>query len=249
MMSINGVFQNFSIKCYLVLLHFLVLLLLFGDHFLSNLKDRLCYTKDKTAFYKQMAVHLQRQDPFIPEKSILFLGDSIIHGLCVSAIDCRSVNLGIGTDTVDGLLGRIKRYQSIQNTHAVFIYIGGNDVGKRDTKWIIERISLIIQQIPRHAPIYFCSILPVDEKRTQQRTNKQIDSLNDELKILCSNFEHVKLLDIAREFKDSSGKLRFDFYEKDGVHLNQQGYAQMIKFFRNYLKENITETRICERSF
>jgi len=194
--------------------------------------------KGESDFYRQMTTHLIRQDAHVPESSIVFLGDSIVQGLCVSAISDKIINFGIGTDTTSGLLKRIKEYQSIQKAKAVILYIGVNDVGFYEQNQTVENIESIIKIIPVQVPVYVCSILPINETVCHRKTNSQIDRINKEIMLLCSKIENADFVDISAGFKDSAGNLKDDFHSGDGLHLNQYGYGQLIASFQNYFREN-----------
>jgi len=80
-----------------------------------------------TPHYHQMVTFHSHMDGNVPDDSVIFIGDSLTQGLCVSAVACPSVNYGIGNDTTLGVLQRISQYESIQRAKVVVIAIGIND--------------------------------------------------------------------------------------------------------------------------
>ncbi len=59
-----------------------------------------------------------------PDKSVVFVGDSLTQSLYVDAVARPSVNYGIGGDTTVGVLGRLPEYRSILCASAVVMAIG-----------------------------------------------------------------------------------------------------------------------------
>jgi len=231
--------MRYSIILYLIILHILLVVILIKSDFIDRIKLKFNQReKGESEFYIQMAVHLKRQDFHVPKHSVIFFGDSIVQGLCVSAISTKIVNFGIGTDTTNGLFNRIKEYQSIQKAKAVILYIGVNDVGFCEQRQTLENIKSIIELVPAQTPVYVCSILPVDETILKQKKNSDIDSLNERVRITCSNIDNASFLDFTAQFKDEQGNLKSIFHSGDGLHLNQQGYGQIIASFQDYFREN-----------
>lgn len=101
---------NIFLIGYLIILHLFLLLILWKTDFVPRVGYRLGIIKhidpEITQHYVETAVFLERIDNNIPDEAVIFIGDSGIQGLCVSAVVCPSVNFGIGTDTTVGVLKR-----------------------------------------------------------------------------------------------------------------------------------------------
>ena len=91
----------------------------------------------------------KRMDGNIPDDSTIFIGDSLTQSLAVSAISPRSVNYGIGNDTLIGVLKRIGEYKSIYRSSMIVIAVGINDlkIGK-NIEEILYNYEAIIKKIP-----------------------------------------------------------------------------------------------------
>lgn len=219
-------------------MHLFIFLVLMKSDFLYRISAKVGLkdpAPEITQHYKQMIKFHLRMDGNIPEKSVLFIGASIVQGLCVSDVINPSVNFGIGNDTTVGVLRRIPQYTSIKRAMAVVFNIGGNDMRRRKNEKIIENFRKIISKISINTPIIFTSVFPVDEKITTTRNNRRIVELNKKMKILCASFKNCHFVDSNKKFIDIAGNLNHKFHVGDGIHLNAEGYRIWINDLKNTL--------------
>src|ERR1700743_2784823 len=85
-------------------------------------------------FYHQNVAFHRRVDVCVPDRAVLFLGDSFIQGLCVAEAADHGINYGIGGDTTEGLLSRLSVYASLARARAAVIAIGDNDLRRGRTE-------------------------------------------------------------------------------------------------------------------
>jgi lysophospholipase L1-like esterase len=216
------------------MLHAFVVLILVKSDFISRAKIKIGLESLKpefTEFYNEMIAYHGRMDNNIPENAIIFLGDSLIQSLSVSAIAPLTVNYGIGNDTSLGVINRLKHYRSIGRAKIVIIAIGLNDLSRRKPVGIMNNYEIIINSIPHNVHIIFNALHPVNEIfcKDKKRTNVIINQLNYDLKKLCSKYENVHFISIADFLIDKTGNLSDEYHTGDGVHLNQNGYGIWIR--------------------
>jgi lysophospholipase L1-like esterase len=171
-------------------------------------------------------------DGNVPDGAVVFIGDSITQGLCVSAVVPSSVNYGIGNDTTIGVLQRLPKYKSIARASAVVIAIGINDMKFRSNEEILRNYSAIVCQMPENVPAIFSALLPLDEdvrEEWQGRNQKRIQPLNNELEVFTRKSKNLFFVNAGPHLVDAHGNLADKFHDGDGVHLNQKGYAIWIK--------------------
>ena len=179
-------------------------------------------------------------DANIPDGAVIYIGDSLTQGLCVTAVTTPSVNFGIGNDTTIGVLKRLPEYHSLERASVCVIAIGVNDLKRRGNEEIIINYSLILQTIPPHLPLIFSAILPLDERVRDDLSgwNTRIKELNSGLKALCeAQSPKCTFVDAGPKLADSSGNLRKEYHESDGVHLNGVGNAIWIKELKEVVKK------------
>ena len=102
-------------------------------------------------------------DGNVPDRSVVFIGDSLTQGLCSDAIACPSVNYGVGNDTTVGVLARLPEYQSLRCASAIVLAVGVNDIMFRDNQHIVQNYRRILASLPQSVPIVCSAVLPVNE--------------------------------------------------------------------------------------
>jgi lysophospholipase L1-like esterase len=190
-----------------------------------------------TPHYHTMLSFHKRIDKNIPDKSLIFIGDSITQGLAVIAVSPQSINYGIGQDTTTGVLKRIPYYRSILKSKAVVIAIGINDLKRRNNDEIINNYLKIVKLIPRNIPVLFSAILPVDEVASgRMGINKRVKELNNNLSEICNKNQRLHFLNISKLVINAYGNLSTDYHIGDGVHLNRFGNKIWIEKLKEYIK-------------
>jgi len=188
-----------------------------------------------TEHYHRMLRYHLRMDGNVPDGSVLFIGDSLVQGLCCDAVACPSVNYGIGSDTTDGVLERLPKYRSVSRASAVVLVIGSNDLDRRGDDEIIENYRRILAAIPRSVPVACNAILPVNERllpASDRGANARIQSFNARLKALCEGDSRCVFLDAGPRLVDSEGNLSTPLQDGDGVHPNSDGNRIWIEELR-----------------
>lgn len=184
----------------------------------------------------------------IEKKKIVFLGDSIteMYDLQKYFHNKDYVNSGISGHTTSNILSHIKDRAVDYNPKQIFLLIGVNDQMTRDlenTEAIenIENIIIRLQDLIPDTELYIESILPVnhgdDEKINHdivdERKNKNINVMNDEIKKLCEKY-NVTYINLHDKFTDEDGNLKLE-YTKEGLHLSNKGYEVMTQELKKYL--------------
>jgi lysophospholipase L1-like esterase len=169
-----------------------------------------------------MRKYHQRSATLIPAGTTLFIGDSLIQGLCVVGVCDRAVNYGIGGDTTKGVLKRLGDYH-FDNVEAVVLAVGTNDFKYRNVEKIEANMSEIITKIPSHVTILISAVLPVNEGQIGKGRNTKIAKLNQLYSGIARMHGHVFFMKHKAYFADASSNLRKELQVGDGVHLNNAG--------------------------
>ncbi len=207
----------------------------------SQINCRLSFTGDN--FQRSMLYYHSRMDGNVPRNSVIFIGDSITQGLCVSAVVSPSVNYGIGGDTTAGVLDRIETYTSIQKADAIVIAVGINDMGVRSDDEIMRNYARLVTQVPPNIPLIFSAILPINEKRCAREwfggtcgLNDRLKSINVRLQKLTMASSRICFVDAGPSLVDARGNLSDEFHDGDGVHLNAKGNSIWIQHLRTAIE-------------
>ena len=225
---------------YFTALHVIIAVFFLKPHLINQLKSKLDYKQPEISeLYKTLLTFQLRSDALLPNDSVIFIGDSITQGLCVSCVAKGSANYGIGGDTTLGVLKRIAKYHSIKNSKAVVLAIGLNDLDKRDDEEILGNFKEIIHMIPLRIPMIVSGVLPVDESFTLSpaRKNNRIRELNNKIMLLCRKYKNSIFFNSTSNLVDRAGNLKRQFHTGDGVHLSTDGYKVWITDLRQKLHE------------
>ncbi|MEN6429162.1 MAG: GDSL-type esterase/lipase family protein [Phycisphaerales bacterium] len=190
-------------------------------------------------FRRMLRYHL-RMDGNVPDGSVLFIGDSLVQGLCTDAVACPSVNYGIGQDTTVGVLTRLPQYRSLLRASALVLEIGANDMSRRDNQQIIENYRQILDAVPRSVPVVCSAVLPVNERLLSppdESANARIRDFNVLLETLCSADSRCVFVNPANRLVDADGNLAAALQDGDGVHPNSDGNRIWIDELRAALQK------------
>jgi lysophospholipase L1-like esterase len=230
---------------YVIGIHILLAIVLLKSDFIDRVQSRLGIQSiplppEITEHFHRMLRYHKRMDGNVPDGAVIFIGDSITQGLCVSGIASPSVNYGIGSDTTVGVLQRLPYYKSIERASAVVIAIGINDMRRRSNNDILENYRSIIELIPKTTPVVLSAVLPLDEEaraKCQGLNLDRIKSLNSRIEHLTSGSENLFFVDSGPLLVDESGNLADMYHDGDGVHLNSKGNAIWIDILRKGLQK------------
>lgn len=181
---------------------------------------------------------------YINPKTIFF-GDSITYRFDLNKyFDHDHINKGWDGDTTEKLLERIKEDVIDYQPQKLFLLIGTNDLGtgKTPTEVVnnIDKIIRTIQSESKNTKIYVESILPINNSSNRkiehdlgERKNSIIKQTNQELEKVCQK-RNVTYIHTYDEFLDEEKNLKLD-YTDDGLHLNDEGYNQLVNKIKKYL--------------
>ncbi len=223
---------------YALFLHFVLAFILVKSDFIERVETRLNLNSNEiTHFYDQMIAYHRRMDKNLPVGSVLFIGDSIIQGLAVSAVTPKGVNYGIGNDTSFGVLNRLSLYHSLNTAEAVVLAIGHNDFKYRNVDETIDIVHKILKYIPGSKKVILCAVHPIDSNiHSTYVSNPKIKQLNKRLGSLSKQYANVFFLNMEKSLSHN-GSLLQKYHIGDGVHLSKKGYdlwTQQLKIALNF---------------
>lgn len=198
------------------------------------------YYDDKCASY---AV----QNGNLSKGQIVFVGDSITD-LCplddyYQELSLATYNRGIGGDTTEGVLNRLKVSIFDIKPSKVVLMIGTNDIdaGKSED-YIMENYTKIVDKIKDELPeveLYCMSIIPQNEVLESYsdldtaKNNLKIQSVNAKIKALVET-KGETFVDIYSALLGLEGNLN-KAYSDDGLHLNAGGFVVWSNILKPYL--------------
>lgn len=169
---------------------------------------------------------------------IVFLGNSITEQAGDWALitkNTKARNRGIAGDTTDGVLARLGEiiyFKPLQ----IFILIGINDLFRDDmtAEKVFNNILEIVNQIHDGSPetkIFVQTILPTTTKSIKEKIQ-----LTNSLLFNADSTQSYELIALHNHFEAVDGLMNMEF-SVDGVHLNENGYAQWVDIIINLINK------------
>ncbi|MFJ4296992.1 GDSL-type esterase/lipase family protein [Curtobacterium sp. NPDC089689] len=158
--------------------------------------------------------------------TVLFLGDSITEaGDWENRLPSeRTLNLGVGGDTTDGVLARLDEVVAAE-PEVIVLLIGTNDFGnhRASVEHVVRNVETILVTLRRELPgvrLLLVSVLP-----RQAEYRAKIEEANRHLRQFVATC-HAQYLDAWPALADDDHLA--DRYSDDGLHLNDEGYQAYL---------------------
>lgn len=181
--------------------------------------------------------HLSRLDGASLPGRVVFLGSSTFQGLDVSAVTPFGLNLGLGGDTLPGLVERAAHYRALGEARAVFINIGLNDL-MQQCRLPDMPLSTLLSLIPPPTPVIVAGTQGVAPSQHGARCNGQINTLatdlNQQFSTACTQRPGCTFVPHPITPGVDSPEIR-QLQDPDGIHLSANGYRVFIDSLRKSL--------------
>ncbi|HEX8106700.1 MAG TPA: SGNH/GDSL hydrolase family protein [Kofleriaceae bacterium] len=171
-----------------------------------------------TDFWNSMCTYYGRQQGQLRNGWVPWLGTSIGQGQDVAQIHPACVNMGIGGDTLRGVLNRMAGITALSRAGAVIFEYGTNDAGY-DT---YENISLMLDRVYGWltGPLVVISLIP--QPGCSVAT---CDAVNGLMQTKLSGRPKCVYVDITTPLRDTDGWMKSSLSIGDRMHPNASGYA------------------------
>jgi lysophospholipase L1-like esterase len=184
-----------------------------------------------SAFRHSMRIIQRTIDITARPSAVWFFGDSIIQMMDIGRITERAINLGIGEDTVTGVLARIGDHPALSGAAGIVLAIGTNDLAWRTAGETTQEYERLLAVLPPEVPVIASAVLPVDERARAGRPegqNATIAALNAGIARLCAARGRCYYVEAGPALVDETGNLAPKMHRGDGLHLSQEGYRTLI---------------------
>lgn len=169
-----------------------------------------------------------------PEAAVLFTGSSSIRFWDTLQRDMAPypvINRGFGGSMIHQVVHYMDEIVFPYNPAAVFLYAGENDIAglwitrKHSAEEVFENFQQFCQRIFERlpdTPIHYISIKPAKSRKKfwpeMQRANRLIEEY-------CDSDPRLRYVDIVPVMQNDAGEIRGELFTRDGIHLNEKGYA------------------------
>lgn len=170
------------------------------------------------------------------DTDVVFLGDSITYGGDWEEYfpELSVCKLAVPGESIEQILYRADMIEKLQ-PQKVFVLAGVNNISRGHYEDTIKKnYSLLLQELSEmNCEIYVQSILPV--RTPSEVDNSRIDIANEIIEGLANDYGCV-YIDIHTAFLDENSEMKEEL-TKDGIHLNENGYAVWIEQIESYVQD------------
>lgn len=163
----------------------------------------------------------------LSEDLVCFYGSSSIRlwDLEKSFPKVNTLNLGFGGAYIDSCLTHFDTlFDGIQPKKLV-LYVGENDISLHPNVQIIrDKFERLVSHI--RSRLKDTELICISIKPSPHRTNhiKLVNEINTALKTYIDTLPNTKWVDICKAFIDPKEQVKMDYFGRDRLHLNTNGY-------------------------
>ncbi|MBN2781068.1 MAG: hypothetical protein JXR21_03805 [Candidatus Marinimicrobia bacterium] len=189
-------------------------------------------------WHERMVLFIHEKDS-IRDGSLIFFGNSITEGFDLKTYfpEMNTVNRGIVSDHIDGLIERMDVCLGTAGHAKLFILIGINDIGAGRTEKEIKYLyRTMVRRIAEDYDydVYLHSILPTSVRR-KHLSAELIKDLNVYIEKLAKRFG-MTYVNLYPLFKAADSDYANEALFRDGLHPNAAGYALWAEHLRTIIK-------------
>ncbi|NUS55038.1 MAG: hypothetical protein HOV66_09275 [Streptomycetaceae bacterium] len=157
-----------------------------------------------------------------------------------------TVNIGIGGTKIGDHLAYIDEMVVPFAPKALVVYAGSNDInaipfmsksGERVAALVLEYIQAVHRRLPG-LPIHYVAIT---EAPVRARVRAEIQRANSLIKAAADQHDDVHFVDTAPALLTDAGLIDDALFRRDGLHLNDRGYAVFASVVRGHLASFYTD--------
>lgn len=179
----------------------------------------------------------------LPARPILFYGSSSIRlwlSLRQDFDGLPVVNRGFGGSTLEECVALLDRLVTPVKPRAIVLYAGDNDLDHGASPETLlarfEQFAGAVRMRLGWTPIIYVAIKPSPARFWN---SAKIEAANDLIqKAISLRWREAIFVDVYQPMLDAGGAPRVEFFDQDGLHLSQQGYA----LWRDAIQRALAET-------
>ena len=185
------------------------------------------------------------QDP-PPKDAILFLGSSSIRFWKTSDAfpDLKTINRGFGGSFVSDSVENFDRLATRYHPKTIVFYAGDNDIGSGKTAdQVFDDYKALVALVKKDLPETRLIYISIKPSILRWNLIEEVRKANALIKEFSEHEDNVTFLDVDAPMLGDDGKPRPSLFIKDGLHLNDEGYALWNKLLRPLLDSPPTNRR------
>lgn len=163
-----------------------------------------------------------------PQDAVLFVGSSSIRlwKTAEAFPDLPVINRGFGGSTIAHVNYFFDRVVAKYKPRVIVLYSGDNDIaGGKSPKQVLDDFQEFVAAVHEKLPGTRVLVVAIKPSIARQKLWPKMNEANSLIAKLAENDDRLDFVDIATPMLDGKPLPPPSLFLKDGLHLNQQGYA------------------------
>lgn len=183
----------------------------------------------------------EAQDREHPAKTggVVFVGSSSIRlwNLEKSFPRLNALNRGFGGSEISDSVKHVDLLVLRHKPRIVVMYAGDNDIANGETpEQVAKDFDAFVAAVHKALPDTKILYIAIKPSVARWKLADQLRDANGRIEAACKKDEHCEFIDVWSAMLDDEGKPRPELFVKDGLHMNDAGYAIWAKLLRPHLK-------------
>lgn len=173
-----------------------------------------------------------------PQNGILFVGSSSIRmwDLKRSFPDLPVINRGFGGSQYADAAHFVERIVLPYRPSRLVLYSGDNDIAQGKTpEQVTADLKRLIDRVQTDLPNTRIVVISIKPSRSRWKLIDTIRTTNGLIREMTASSPQLAFLDVEPAMLDKDGQPRKELFKKDGLHLNDEGYALWSSLLRPLL--------------
>ena len=170
------------------------------------------------------------------EGGILFIGSSTIRMWKTLAEDFapqKVVGRGVGGCQVSDMVYYAERLVLPMKPRQIVFYAGDNDIQSRKTpEQVLADYQAFVAKVRKALPQTIIHFIAIKPSPSRTKVWPEAKKANDLVRKWCEATPSLGYIDTAASLLDAEGNPRPEFFLKDMLHMNPQGYEQWIPIIK-----------------
>jgi lysophospholipase L1-like esterase len=145
--------------------------------------------------------------------------------------DYNAINLGFGGSTLASCTWFFERiFKNINSIDSIIIYAGDNDLGEgRHPEEVVLFYENLVHKIKEKYGNIKCSFISIKPSIARRNIQDSIHYTNKCIQKLTEKDDQLFFVDIFENLLDKNGNPNKKYFEEDGLHFSEKGYAVLTK--------------------
>lgn len=190
------------------------------------------WEKSIAAFEKQDA------DKAPPKNAVLFVGSSSIRrwNTAKSFPDVETVNRGFGGSQLADSVHFAPRIVNKHQPRLVVLYAGDNDLAAgKSPDQVFADFKAFVQVVHKDLPKTRIAYVSIKASVKRWHLADKIRQANSQIEAFCKQDDRLSYIDVFKPMLGDNGEPRPELFVKDGLHLNDEGYALWAALVKPHL--------------